>query len=63
MTSNGTGLGHLTRSMAIARRLAAEVEPARPHALGAAPVVRELGFPVEYVASYATPGAGSDWRW
>ena len=22
-----------------------------------------MGFPVEYVASYATPGAGSDWRW
>ena len=30
---------------------------------GAAPVVHEAGFPVEYVASYATPGAGSDWRW
>ncbi len=26
-------------------------------------MVREHGFPVEYVASYATPGAGSDWRW
>ena len=30
---------------------------------GAAPVVRGQGFPVEFAASYATPTAGSDWRW
>ena len=24
---------------------------------------REMGFPVEYVASYATPGSGNDYRW
>src|SRR5919108_2019941 len=63
VTSNGTGLGHLTRSMAIARRL----DPAHRALVltlsAAAPVVRSLGFPVEYVASYGTPGAGSDWRW
>ncbi len=63
MTSNGTGLGHLTRSMAIARRLDAGFEPMVLTLSAAAPVVRELGFPVEYVASYGTPGAGSDWRW
>ncbi|MEK6327201.1 MAG: glycosyltransferase [Actinomycetota bacterium] len=63
VTSNGTGLGHLTRSMAIARRLDPSLEPLILTLSAAAPVVRELGFPVEYVASYGTPGAGSDWRW
>jgi spore coat polysaccharide biosynthesis predicted glycosyltransferase SpsG len=63
VTSNGTGLGHLTRSMAIARRLDSSVEPLFFTLSAAAPVVRELGFPVEYAASYATPGAGNDWRW
>jgi UDP:flavonoid glycosyltransferase YjiC (YdhE family) len=62
ITSNGTGLGHLTRSMAIARRLDG-LEPIFLTLSAAAPVVRGLGFPVEYVASHATPGAGSDWRW
>jgi UDP:flavonoid glycosyltransferase YjiC (YdhE family) len=62
-TSNGTGLGHLTRSMAIARRLGPELEPLFLTLSAAAPVVRELGFPVEYVASYATPGSGNDYRW
>jgi UDP:flavonoid glycosyltransferase YjiC (YdhE family) len=62
LSSNGTGLGHLTRSMAIARRLDS-LQPLFLTLSGAAPVVREQGFPVEYVASYSTPGAGSDWRW
>ena len=26
-------------------------------------MVRELGFPVEYMASHGSPGAGNDWRW
>ena len=63
MTSNGTGLGHLTRSMAIARRLGPGVEPLFFTLSSAAPVVRELGFPVEYMASHGSPGAGNDWRW
>lgn len=62
VSSNGTGLGHLTRSMAIARRLET-LDPLFLTLSGAAPVVRDQGFPVEYVASYETPGAGSDWRW
>jgi len=62
-TSNGTGLGHLTRSMAIARRLGAEIEPLFLTLSAAAPVVREMGYPVEYVPSYATPGSGNDYRW
>ena len=48
--------------MAIARRLTS-LEPLFLTLSGAAPVVREQGFPIEYVASYSTPGAGSDWRW
>ena len=62
-TSNGTGLGHLTRSMAIARRFGREIEPLFLTLSGAAPVVDAMGFPVEYVASYATPGSGNDYRW
>jgi UDP-N-acetylglucosamine--N-acetylmuramyl-(pentapeptide) pyrophosphoryl-undecaprenol N-acetylglucosamine transferase len=62
-TSNGTGLGHLTRSMAIARRLAPEVEPLFLTLSAAAPVVSGMGLPVEYVGSYATPASGNDYRW
>ncbi|HSJ18476.1 MAG TPA: hypothetical protein VK920_10320 [Solirubrobacterales bacterium] len=63
MTSNGTGLGHLTRSMAIARRLEPGVEPLFLTLSAAAPVVREQGFLVEYIGSYDTPGAGSHLEW
>lgn len=63
VTSNGTGLGHLTRSMAIARRLGEGIEPLFVTFSAAAPVVGELGFPVEYIASYDRPGAGNDIRW
>jgi UDP-N-acetylglucosamine--N-acetylmuramyl-(pentapeptide) pyrophosphoryl-undecaprenol N-acetylglucosamine transferase len=62
-TSNGTGLGHLTRAMAIARRLDERFEPLMFTLSAAAPVVREQGFPVEFCASYRTPGAGTEWRW
>jgi len=62
-TSNGTGLGHLTRSMAIARRLDGRFEPLVFTLSAAAPVVREHGFPVEFCASYRTPCAGTEWRW
>src|SRR5207247_231890 len=62
-TSNGTGLGHLTRSMAIARRLDGRLEPLVFTLSAAAPVVREQGFPVEFCASYRTPCAGTEWRW
>jgi UDP:flavonoid glycosyltransferase YjiC (YdhE family) len=63
MTSNGTGLGHLTRSMAIARRLDPGVEPLFLTLSAAAPVVRDQGFRVEYVGSYDSPGAGSHLEW
>jgi len=63
MTSNGTGLGHLTRSMAIARRLEEGVESVFFTLSAAAPVVREQGFEVSYMGSYSTPGAGSHLEW
>jgi hypothetical protein len=63
VSSNGTGLGHLTRSLAIARRLPPNLEPLFVTFSAAAPVVRRLGFPVEYIASYDRPGAGNDLRW
>ena len=62
-TSNGTGLGHLTRSMAIARRLPDSIEPLFLTLSAAAPVVERMGFAVEYVPSYATPASGNDYRW
>src|SRR3954467_770708 len=49
--------------MAIARRLGPELEPFFITLSAAAPVVEQMGFPVEYVASYATPGSGNDYRW
>jgi UDP:flavonoid glycosyltransferase YjiC (YdhE family) len=63
VTSNGTGLGHVTRSMAIARRLRSEVEPLFFTLSEGASVVRDVGFAVEYMASHGSPGAGTDWRW
>ncbi|HEX3262336.1 MAG TPA: glycosyltransferase [Solirubrobacterales bacterium] len=63
VSSNGTGLGHLTRSMAIARRLDAGLESLFVTLSRAAPVVRDMGFPVEYAASHGSVGAGSDFRW
>ena len=63
ITSNGTGLGPPDPSMAIARRLEPGLEPLILTLSGAAPVVAEQGFEVEYVSSYANPTAGSDWRW
>jgi UDP:flavonoid glycosyltransferase YjiC (YdhE family) len=63
VSSNGTGLGHLTRSMAVARRLDRDVESTFITFSRAAPVVREMGFPVEYMASHGSAGAGSDLLW
>lgn len=62
-TSNGTGLGHLNRAMAIARRLPETHEPVLFTLSQAAPVVAEAGFRVEYHPSYRRPGSGSDWQW
>lgn len=62
-TSNGTGLGHLNRSMAIARRLPEGIEAVFFTLSQAAPVVAESGFRVEYHPSYRRSASGSDWQW
>lgn len=62
-TSNGTGLGHLNRAMAIARRLPERFDPVFFTLSQAAPVVAESGFRVEYHPSYRRPASGSDWQW
>jgi UDP:flavonoid glycosyltransferase YjiC (YdhE family) len=50
-TSNGFGLGHVTRAMAIARRLPADVEPILFTLSEALPLVRAQGFFAEYFSS------------
>lgn len=62
-TSNGTGLGHLNRAMAIARRLDAGAEASVFTLSQAAPVVADAGFDVAYLSSYRRPGSGSDRAW
>lgn len=62
-TSNGTGLGHLNRSMAIARRLGEGVEASFFTLSQAAPLVAREGYRVDYHPSYRRPGSGSDWQW
>lgn len=51
ITSNGFGLGHVTRCMAIARRLPDDVEPIIFTLSEALPIVRRQGFFAEYFPS------------
>lgn len=63
VASNGVGLGHVTRTAAIARRLPAL--GVRPVLVTMSPVIaalRELGLLVEYVQGY-TRTALPRWRW
>ncbi len=50
-TSNGFGLGHVTRCMAIARRLPDDVQPIIFTLSEALPIVRDEGFFAEYFSS------------
>ena len=62
ISTNGTGLGHLTRSMAIARRMT-DVEPlllTMSQAFGAA---RKQGFYCEYFPSQTAGGPGGPVQW
>ena len=56
ITDNGHGLGHLTRMMAVARRARERFHPVFLTMSQAFPVVRELGWPVEYLPSYRKLG-------
>ena len=49
--------------MAIARRLEPSLESFFITFSAGAPVVRGQGYPVEYIASYDRPGAGTDLSW
>lgn len=51
VSSNGAGMGHVTRLMAIARRLPADVAVTVATQSQAAPIVRGTGFATEYVPS------------
>lgn len=56
LTSNGIGMGHLTRSMASARRLDPSCQPVVATMSKAFGVVREQGIPVEYIPYSASVG-------
>lgn len=60
VSSNGAGLGHLTRLMAIARRLPANVEAVFLTLSQALPIVRQQGYLVEYL--YSAGWAGTSRR-
>lgn len=63
LTSNGAGLGHLTRSMAIAKRLPDDVEPIFLTLSQALPVVVQQGFHAEYLFSAGYTALGtSTWN-
>lgn len=63
VSSNGAGVGHLMRLMAMARRASDHVAPLFVTMSQALSVVRRLGFPVEYIPSYDQFGpARMDWH-
>ena len=63
VSSNGAGVGHLMRLMAIARRLRDDVEPVFLTLSQAAQVVDDLGLFVEYLPSRGyTRGAYGAWH-
>lgn len=57
MTSNGVGLGHLTRMLAVADRMPAELEPIFFTLSQAAGLVSEGGYSVEYRPFHRGTGA------
>lgn len=56
VSSNGAGVGHLTRLLAIARRLPGDVDPIFFTMSQAVSVVRRMGYPCEYLASAGYTG-------
>lgn len=51
VSSNGTGMGHLTRLFSYARRLTPAVEPYFLSLSQAVPIAGQLGYPYEYLPS------------
>ena len=62
ISSNGTGMGHLTRLLAMARRSGPEVSPVFASMSQAVPVVDHEGYPWEYIPSKGDLGIGNR-RW
>ncbi len=64
ITSNGVGLGHLTRLLCIARRLPANIDPIFVTMSQAFGIVKDFGFPVEYVpfSSQSEMSGVQDWN-
>lgn len=56
ITSNGAGMGHLTRLLGIARKMPAEIDIIFASLSQATPVVKDFGFPYVYVASAQETG-------
>jgi UDP:flavonoid glycosyltransferase YjiC (YdhE family) len=63
VSSNGAGMGHLTRLMALARRASEHVRPIFLTLSTALPVVRHAGYLVEYVPQRDVAGMSyGDWH-
>jgi hypothetical protein len=60
--TNGIGLGHVTRALAIAKRLEQGLEPVFVTLSQGASVIEQAGFPVEYLPFHAYLGADVN-RW
>jgi hypothetical protein len=56
VTSNGTGLGHLTRLAAVARRMPAEAETTFLTLSQGAALARDLGFRCDFIPSHQAHG-------
>jgi UDP:flavonoid glycosyltransferase YjiC (YdhE family) len=63
VSSNGFGLGHLTRLLAVARRMPGDIEPVFATMSQAMPIVRQAGYPVEYLPGNTFGNVSSgDWN-
>lgn len=63
VTSNGAGMGHLTRLLGIARAVKDELEIVFVSLSQASPVVEKFGFPFVYIASSSEAGlSAKDWN-
>lgn len=60
--SNGVGLGHVTRQLAIARRMNNSLKPVFATFAQAAPIIEAFGYPTEYIPSQSDTGTNhSEW--
>ena len=59
VTSNGIGIGHITRCLAIAKRCPQTVAPVFVTFSQAAPLIRDFGYPAHYIPSQQYLGIDS----